>query len=195
MAAKRTIDPDSKREAILDAGALLFASKGYEATSIADIAAKAGVAVGTVYRLFDDKPALLVAIHAKLEARFEHVMRAAWTSDRPHMQRFKPMIRALFAEMEAQIELMPLLAMVKESNAGGNSGQRLVGAIADLMREAIDAGAFRKVPLPAAAEIAYGMVDAAMRACFRPDHPIDRNTYVSQLDDALRRYLANDEPA
>ena len=47
--------PDELRQAALT----LFAERGYAATSIEDIAAAAGVTVGTVYRYFRDKAALL----------------------------------------------------------------------------------------------------------------------------------------
>ena len=45
-------ESQGKREAILAAARTLFAQKGYEETTIADIAREAGIAVGTVYLYF-----------------------------------------------------------------------------------------------------------------------------------------------
>ncbi len=42
-------------EALLDAATATFSARGYDATGTPDIAAAAGVAVGTFYRYFDDK--------------------------------------------------------------------------------------------------------------------------------------------
>ncbi len=50
------------RRAILDAAAALFVEPGYAATPLTTIAAKAGVAVQTVYKIFNSKSALLSAL-------------------------------------------------------------------------------------------------------------------------------------
>ena len=46
----------------LDAAFRLFTEKGYEGTTIADIAGRAGIAAGSVYRRFPDKDSLLNAV-------------------------------------------------------------------------------------------------------------------------------------
>lgn len=51
------------------AGYELFAHKGYEGTSIGDVAALAGVGVGTVYHHFADKRALLLDVLDGFEAQ------------------------------------------------------------------------------------------------------------------------------
>jgi len=50
------------RRAILDAAAALFVEPGYAATPLTAIAAEAGVAVQTVYKIFGSKQALLSAL-------------------------------------------------------------------------------------------------------------------------------------
>lgn len=55
---------------LLDAAEAVIAEKGFEDASIADIAARAGCAVGTFYRRFRDKRALLHALDERLEAEF-----------------------------------------------------------------------------------------------------------------------------
>lgn len=47
---------------ILRAAARLFEAKGYEATSMKDVARRAGLAVGTLYNYFDSKPDLVLAL-------------------------------------------------------------------------------------------------------------------------------------
>ncbi|MBU0936625.1 MAG: TetR/AcrR family transcriptional regulator [Spirochaetes bacterium] len=53
---------DSRREAILLEAKRLFATQGYEATSIASIVAGLNMPVGSVYTYFKDKQSLLVTI-------------------------------------------------------------------------------------------------------------------------------------
>jgi AcrR family transcriptional regulator len=49
-------------EALVEAAAAAFIAEGYDATGTPDIAAKAGVSVGTFYRYFDDKKQIYVEV-------------------------------------------------------------------------------------------------------------------------------------
>ena len=49
---------DRSRAALLDAALVLFSSQGYRATSVRDIAERAGVSTGSVYHHFRDKEAI-----------------------------------------------------------------------------------------------------------------------------------------
>lgn len=58
----------ARKHQILDAAALVFAEKGFHATTIRDIAKRAGIADGTIYNYFDSKPALLLGIFERMKA-------------------------------------------------------------------------------------------------------------------------------
>lgn len=61
--AKRKIyDAEASKKAILDAGEALFAAKGFEATSIQEISARAGVSRGTPGYFFGSKDQLYQAV-------------------------------------------------------------------------------------------------------------------------------------
>ena len=69
MAVKRRYESTHRQEqaeqtrrAILDAAATLFVDPGYAATALTAVAAEAGVAVQTVYKVFGSKKALLSAL-------------------------------------------------------------------------------------------------------------------------------------
>ena len=62
---------EATRAAILDAAEAVFATEGLETARVEDIAAKAGVAVGTVYNYFGDRRALRDAL---LESRRESLL-------------------------------------------------------------------------------------------------------------------------
>src|SRR5688500_3573644 len=61
-ASSRKVDAAARRQAILDAALTAFAERGYEAARLDDVAAKAGVAKGTLYLYFKDKQALFEAL-------------------------------------------------------------------------------------------------------------------------------------
>ena len=56
----------ARRNQILDAAANVFAQKGFHATTIKDIARAAGIADGTIYNYFANKPALLIGMFDRM---------------------------------------------------------------------------------------------------------------------------------
>jgi AcrR family transcriptional regulator len=54
---------------LLDAGATLFAEKGYEATTMTEIAARAGAAIGSLYQFFPSKEVLAQALFSRYTER------------------------------------------------------------------------------------------------------------------------------
>ena len=58
---------DLRRNQILDAAAKLFASKGFHPTTTKDVAREAGLAEGTIYIYFKNKPALLIGIMERMQ--------------------------------------------------------------------------------------------------------------------------------
>lgn len=66
----RQMPEEQRREALLDAALTLFLAQGVEGTTVAQIAARAGVATGTVYLYVGGKEALIAA----LRARFREAM-------------------------------------------------------------------------------------------------------------------------
>lgn len=159
----REINPEAKRAAILGAANTLFAIQGYEATSIAAIAAKADVAVGTVHRIFIDKAHLLEAAKIEIEQRLTDVMVQAWASKAPLEIRFQNMLNALFDEMIAVQPLMPVMSLKAETSGVQSDGHIVRQAIRGFMHDEMAAGTFRKMPVDEATEIVFGMVDSAMR--------------------------------
>jgi AcrR family transcriptional regulator len=60
---KRREAAEATRLAVLRAARALFTRHGYQGTAVADIAARAGVSVDTVYASVGRKPRLLLAVH------------------------------------------------------------------------------------------------------------------------------------
>jgi hypothetical protein len=71
MAAKKAAQSPRERRAtkVLDAAQELFATRGYEATLVAEIAESASVAPATIYNYFSTKPNLLMSSPSVMFAR------------------------------------------------------------------------------------------------------------------------------
>lgn len=61
----------ARRQRVVDAAMALASDGGYEAVQMRDVAARAGVAMGTVYRYFTSKDHLLAAVLASWAAQLE----------------------------------------------------------------------------------------------------------------------------
>src|ERR671921_1649309 len=64
------------RERILEAALELFAEKGYEATTMRDVAREAGASVGLAYRYFASKEEFALALYMRLAEESEE-----WAKD------------------------------------------------------------------------------------------------------------------
>lgn len=62
--------------ALLQAGAAVFAAKGYEATTMTEVAARAGASIGSLYQFFPSKEALADALLAGYGEQVEAGLRA-----------------------------------------------------------------------------------------------------------------------
>src|SRR4051812_4389736 len=82
----RTIDP-TRRQQILDTAATLFDKRRYHEVRMEDLAVKAGVAKGTLYRYFEDKEDLYLALLVSAIDRFyQEIVAAMKTVTCPEMK-------------------------------------------------------------------------------------------------------------
>jgi AcrR family transcriptional regulator len=74
---------DQRLAGLLDAAAALFVEKGIAATSIEDIAERAGVAKSTFYHYFHDRATMLEALRRRYSQRFADLVDAAMAACAP----------------------------------------------------------------------------------------------------------------
>lgn len=138
------------RDRILSAARQRFEAKGYRRTGVAEIARRAGVATGTVYRYFRDKEHLFVevmrAMFALWEARADHALREPGTATERlvrlgqasvEFNRENLLFNAVL-EHDAEIAFAPLLDEMNEAIMRHN-----VAKMAAVIRDGIGRGEFR----------------------------------------------------
>jgi AcrR family transcriptional regulator len=73
--APRQDDLEGRRDAILAAALELFASQGFDGTAVPEVARRAGVGAGTIYRHFESKEGLVNALYRREKTRLmAHLM-------------------------------------------------------------------------------------------------------------------------
>jgi AcrR family transcriptional regulator len=97
-APARTRDP-ARKDRILEASAGLLARRGYHAVSMAEIGAEAGITGSGIYRHFDSKSAILVAL-------FERVIDRLLRDEQGIVEGETDLARALDLLIEGQVEFV-----------------------------------------------------------------------------------------
>lgn len=123
-------------QAILAAAEEVFADAGLHAAHMGDIAARAGVSVGTLYNHFEDREALLGGL---ADARFTELLGHLDTTleqsaDRPFAERLEVLVMALLSHWEQHRKFMQIV-MQGETGRYHKTYPTAYGTMRDKMRE------------------------------------------------------------
>jgi AcrR family transcriptional regulator len=123
-------DKSARRDQIMAAAKEVFARKGFHATTIADIAKRAGLAYGSIYWYFDSKDELFHALMAVEEAALRAHVAAAVAAPRENadsVSPFRTAVQATFEFFEADRATVKLL--FRDSYALGDRFEKHLGGI------------------------------------------------------------------
>lgn len=110
--AKRARRKDDRPGELISAALVLFAERGFAATKLSDVAARAGVAKGTVYRYFDTKEDLFrAAVRDALSVNVQAFEKAVAATDAP-LGALLPPLLARAATQASDSRLPAILRMV-----------------------------------------------------------------------------------
>ena len=164
-------DPEARQALLLKAAARMFADRGYENTSVIHVAEAAGVAVGTLYKYWPDKPALLEAVLSSFEADFVAGLAQVRQLPLPAFERLELMVAGLFklaGEKEAFFWVLTAGTHGLRGERDFVPGEALREEIRLFIEDGVATGEFRKVDSRRVAALGYGVVETAMRHCFGP---------------------------
>ncbi len=171
MMAEATQDGiQSKRQAIIEAALDIFAKQGYEETTIAQIAAAAGVAVGTVYLYFHNKR----EIYTQSSIDWTHRLAAALQDPRilslPVRQVPRAMIETVFRLCHQNSKMMSIFQVdiqsPEELQQHKDADGAITGAVDAFLRSTIENGQLVPFDTLMYAKILFGMVHSALFQCF-----------------------------
>ena len=156
------------RAAILDAAARLFTENGYQATSVGDVAAGAGVSLGTVYQYFRDRSDLVAALLQAQVTRMLNQTDVRWRAAEGTggLYRVLHNFVASYAERAAMARVWEEVCHLDDDLADlrRTLSRVFTGVVARELRRAAKAGLLRNDLDPDLAAVALsGMVD---RYCY-----------------------------
>lgn len=197
-ARRRVVKPaDVRTEELLLAAEAVFAARGIDATTIAEITERAGVAKGNFYRYFSSKEEILGALKARFYAQLiAEVDRAASLVDAGDWTRlvdaFVETIVDRFYGHAALVRVMARDATTSESTALFDCERALTRLLAAGIEAGVDAGAFQVArPHLTAALLQHGVIRTIEYALIY-DEPVERAELLDAARDLVHRALAND---
>jgi AcrR family transcriptional regulator len=125
--AARERSHTSRHRALLDAAARVFAERGYDKTTVADITAAAGVSRATMYVYFASKDEIFLALAAQVRDDFLAAQEPDLDDDDPR----KMLAATIEAFAAAVLAAGPMLRLIDERGAVDNRVAALAEEIAE----------------------------------------------------------------
>src|SRR3954447_2461063 len=183
--AARRGRPGNDRAAVLRAAIELFNRKGYDATSIGDVAEELGVTKSAVYHHVPSKEHLLSEALDEALGELEAAVAAALAADGSAYDRLRGLVRR---SVEVLVDHQPAVTLLLRVHGNSETEKTALKRrrgidtrLATLVREAADEGALRADLDPElVSRLLFGMVNSLVE-WYRPSGPVP----VEQLADAV----------
>lgn len=198
-AARRVQSEAVRREQILTATRQLIAEQGYERTTTAQIARRAGISEGTIYNYFSSKGAIVKALAEQAQ---QMTMKRAFSRAVPGLQGaalIRVMLEGAFEAARENADLMRAFALNVDFHDPRQPGRICTSneadaeAVADLenfLRGQQETGLIpRGVAIPVMTRLIFGTVNQAMEECIVGDHAADEQTYIDLMVRMFSRAL------
>jgi len=183
---------EAVRAEILDAAEVLIASEGLRGASIAAIARRAGVAVGTLYNYFEDRDALVAALFEQRRSTLHPQIGEAVSSGKGLA--FEPRLRALVRDLLAAFDshlLFIKVAIETEHTrlAPTTTAKELHATLLEVMRAGVIERVLRKDDAELAAVMLAGAIKSVVLRRAADNQPCspDGEPMVSMFLDGVRK--------
>lgn len=162
----RSAEREARRRTILQAAIETFAQQGFSASRTRDIAARAGVAEGTIYLYFESKDELLLTAFRETVHEFSSSVATLLEDPRPLVERLTEFVERQFVGIEADPALATVLLFESRQSTkfyGGSVREVLrsyANAVERLLASGIDRGEVRDdIDLPLARRMLIGALE------------------------------------
>jgi len=187
--ARRHPKPRDSRDRILAAALELFGERGYAATSVDDIAARAGLTKGALYYYFADKADIARDLHHDLWTRLKDEAMRGITPGGDALanlrRAFDAHLTALQHLPEAHFFLRQFWAVPALDAMGRLEREASLGFVEALLREGVAAGHIAPLDPTALARVLLGVFSEATLHVLTTGRTADAIAVVHRMIDAL----------
>lgn len=180
-----------KRKAIVDAAREIFARQGYEATTIAEIATAAGIAVGTVYLYFHNKREIYIDASLSWVGEIAAELLKPEILLLPIEQVPRGMIEKSFEICRNNYQFMSLIQIdiqsAKELEAHRRSEALITQALNAFFLQCVTRGDLLPFDTAMYAKIIFGLVDNVLYDCFSLNAGANEEIYRERTIEMLER--------
>jgi len=168
------------RRTILNAARDLVAESGFIASQMTDVARKAGVATGTLYRYFPSKEELCRQVFREVSAREMNVLSAIAAEDRPADERLRDVLTT-FATRTVNGRRLAYALLAEPVDQGlteerGRFRRVHVDIFAGLLEDGVAEGCFTVANIKVAAACIAGAIPTALIGPLAPEsHELETN--------------------
>ncbi len=198
-AARRVQSEAVRREQILTAMRHLIAEQGYERTTTAQIARRAGISEGTIYNYFSSKGAIVKSLAEQAQRT---TMERAFSRAVPGLQGaalIRVMLEGAFEAAHENADLMRAFALNVDFHDPNQPGRICTSAEADaesvagldaFFRGQQETGLIaRSVDIPVMTRLIFGTLNQAMEDCIVGGHAEHEQTYIDLMVRMFSRAL------
>jgi AcrR family transcriptional regulator len=165
---KTAAEDTPRRQAILAAALQLFAERGFHGTAVPEVAERAGVGAGTLYRYFASKEALVNALYQQLKTAYGQALMTDLPIGAPVRHVFQEMWKRMARFARQHPEAMQFLELHHHRSYLDEESQRLERRILEpihaYVRHAQDMQALKRGSAEMMMAIVYGAFTGLLRA-------------------------------
>jgi AcrR family transcriptional regulator len=177
--------PD-KKAAALKAALELISEQGFHGTPMSQVAQRANIGVGTIYRYFAGKEDMINALYIDIKTRITKYILRNYSEDLPVRDGFKQLFRGIvhycienpaelsFAE---QYENSPLITAATRLE-----GSRIAEPLNNLFKRAMDQNLLKELPFEMVGALIYGAIIALVKLYLSGKETLDESALDKGLD-------------
>lgn len=174
-----------KSEAILDAALHVVMERGFHGATIPDIAARAGVASGSIYTYFASKDVLVNTLYRKWKSALARRVYTDFPAGASSREQFETMWRSMASFALEQPDALAFLELQSHKGYLDTESRALENQLKDFAAAAFAvgqaAGAFRKMDVGLLLELLFGAFGGMVRAHLEGRLTLDETAIESSM--------------
>ncbi len=178
---------DVMRESLLEATRLVLAEHGWDGTTMDRVAARAGVAKGTIYNYFEDKTELMSSLRGRLSQPYVDSLLQIAKGEGSPVERLDRFMELALDDLYRNVKLIRAIIVghmldrsftLERLTDPDIVPMRIHRILTDLIAEGVRSGEMRQVNPGAAATMIQGGIIEAMRQVALFESPIERDKLI-----------------